>query len=580
MADNIKFAQLQTFTLAGAGVAIGDTTVTLKAFQTIAGVNLAISDFGTIGYGTMEPNSKDQEEQISFTGVTQNVNGTATLTGVKTVLTVAPYTETAGFAKSHTGGSTFVISNTAGFYNHFAVKDNDETITGLWGFSTSPTVPTPTTDYQASTKKYVDDSSVGIAGDETVAGIKTFSSSPIVPTPTTDMQASTKKYVDDQDALDVHLTGDQTVAGVKTFSSSPIVPTPTADMQASTKKYADDLAIAGSPNASTTAKGIVEEATQAEILAGTATGGTGARLFVNPSTLTTNGKLPATFIPSVKFGGTGVDGALTVSSGTTTIDLSGAQVVTKNYTSIAITGTGKIAFSNPHANGTIIILKSQGDVTLTSSDTTMIDTSNCGGAGGAINTAGTDGYAATNYFSTLTAATGGKGAASGSGAGGNAMAFSAQYPSGTFIYRNLVVGTAAGGGGGQTYAGGAGGVGGQGGGCVIIECAGAWNFTTANCIFVKGVVGANGNGSGTTAGTAGGGGGCGMFVAWYNSLTANSGTILTTGAAGGTNPNINQGSGGGGGGCIGGGAGAGSSGNNGGTGGSGYVSISENVSFI
>jgi hypothetical protein len=34
-------------------------------------------------------------------------------------------------------------------------------------------------------------------GNETVAGIKTFSSSPIVPTPTTDFQAATKKYVDD-----------------------------------------------------------------------------------------------------------------------------------------------------------------------------------------------------------------------------------------------------------------------------------------------------------------------------------------------------------------------------------------------
>ena len=38
---------------------------------------------------------------------------------------------------------------------------------------------------------------VATTGNETVAGIKTFSSSPIVPTPTTDMQASTKKYVDD-----------------------------------------------------------------------------------------------------------------------------------------------------------------------------------------------------------------------------------------------------------------------------------------------------------------------------------------------------------------------------------------------
>ena len=37
---------------------------------------------------------------------------------------------------------------------------------------------------------------VADTGNETVAGVKTFSSSPIVPTPTTDMQASTKLYVD------------------------------------------------------------------------------------------------------------------------------------------------------------------------------------------------------------------------------------------------------------------------------------------------------------------------------------------------------------------------------------------------
>ena len=33
-------------------------------------------------------------------------------------------------------------------------------------------------------------------GDETIAGVKTFKSSPIVPTPTTDFQVTTKKYVD------------------------------------------------------------------------------------------------------------------------------------------------------------------------------------------------------------------------------------------------------------------------------------------------------------------------------------------------------------------------------------------------
>lgn len=103
---------------------------------------------------------------------------------------------------------------------------------------------------------------------------------------TTDNQFTTKKYVDDST---VGISGDETIAGVKTFSSSPIVPTPTTDFQTATKKYADDLAIAGSPDASTTVKGIVEKATTAEIVAGTSTGSTGAELFVGADAVATNG---------------------------------------------------------------------------------------------------------------------------------------------------------------------------------------------------------------------------------------------------------------------------------------------------
>lgn len=55
------------------------------------------------------------------------------------------------------------------------------------------------------------------------------------------------------------------------------------------KEYIDGVAIAGAPDASTTTKGIVELATQAEADAGTATGGTGAALVVTPDK--TRGKL-------------------------------------------------------------------------------------------------------------------------------------------------------------------------------------------------------------------------------------------------------------------------------------------------
>jgi len=67
-----------------------------------------------------------------------------------------------------------------------------------------------------------DANSVHQTGTETIGGVKTFSSSPIVPTPTTDFQASTKAYVD---ALlggagtgDMILASQQTVTGAKTFN--------------------------------------------------------------------------------------------------------------------------------------------------------------------------------------------------------------------------------------------------------------------------------------------------------------------------------------------------------------------------
>jgi microcystin-dependent protein len=120
-------------------------------------------------------------------------------------------------------------------------KTGNETISGIKTFTSSPIVPTPTTDMQVATKKYVDEKNFGgtvlTTGDQTISGIKTFTSSPIVPTPTTDSQAANKAYVDNSI---VHKTGDETIAGIKTFTSSPIVPTPTTDSQAANKAYVDN----------------------------------------------------------------------------------------------------------------------------------------------------------------------------------------------------------------------------------------------------------------------------------------------------------------------------------------------------
>ena len=246
------------------------------------------------------------------------------------------------------------------------------------------------------------------------------------------------------------------------------------------------------------------------------------------------GKIDNSCLP-VKFGGNGSDGALSISSGTTTINLGGSRVVIKNYTSISITGTGVLAFSNPHANGTILILKSQGNVTLTSSSAPMIDASGIGSA------VGNNAIFGTFFMNTCGA--GGSGALYSTpapGAAGGAMTLSpssAQLSQQLLKYPYLFVGSAGGPGGSAGGGPHSGGNGAPGGGCLIMECGGAWNFTTANGISVAGLNGGNGVGQGSPnsgSGSGGGGGGGGCFIAFYNSLIANTGTVNSAGGNGGS----------------------------------------------
>lgn len=141
MADNFKPAQLQKLSLAGSGCSASATSITLQSLTLPDGSTMvAMTDLGSIAYGTLEPGTS-KEEQISFTGITQNADGTATLTGVTRGLGfISPYTTVSANQKAHAGGAVFVLSNTAGFYDKILIKDNDETVTGTFTFSTVPTV--------------------------------------------------------------------------------------------------------------------------------------------------------------------------------------------------------------------------------------------------------------------------------------------------------------------------------------------------------------------------------------------------------------------------------------------------------
>lgn len=155
MSNQFLFAQVQPFSLAGAGAIAGATTLTLKSFTSIDGTPLTMDDFGEIGFGTLQPGESTLEEQISFSGIIQNANGTATLTGVHNVLFLSPYTQTAGLSKTHAGSSNFIISNTSGFYDRLTSRSDDEIITGFWTFLTSPAVPDPINNTDAANKQWV-----------------------------------------------------------------------------------------------------------------------------------------------------------------------------------------------------------------------------------------------------------------------------------------------------------------------------------------------------------------------------------------------------------------------------------------
>ncbi len=121
------------------GISTTASSITVTSL-TVPGTSqkLTMSDFGDIGCGTLEP-GRTKREFFSFTGVTQNGDGSATFTGVSRGLSpISPYAASTTFAKTHSGGATLILSNSAPcFFEKIAIKANDESITGTWDFSST-----------------------------------------------------------------------------------------------------------------------------------------------------------------------------------------------------------------------------------------------------------------------------------------------------------------------------------------------------------------------------------------------------------------------------------------------------------
>lgn len=153
----------QTYTL-NSSISSVQNTISLTSFtEPVTGTPYTMALINSdVAYGTIAPKTTSSEF-ISFTGVTQNADGTATLTGVTRGLAKKyPFTTDSAYKLPHSGQSIFIISDAPQVFEEFVPLRNDVTIAGVKTFSSSPVVPTPTTSTQAANKSYVD--GVAIAG--------------------------------------------------------------------------------------------------------------------------------------------------------------------------------------------------------------------------------------------------------------------------------------------------------------------------------------------------------------------------------------------------------------------------------
>jgi len=160
----------ETYYLSGSGISSSATSIGLTKFGytqpngTYA--KFTITNFGDLGCATIQPGATNgKQEFVSFTGVTQNSDGTATLTGaIRGLERYSPFTASTTLQTSHAGASTVVISNSPPcFYEQYANVNNVSTISALWNFSSIPySWDTATSTRQFATRAYVN--SVAVQG--------------------------------------------------------------------------------------------------------------------------------------------------------------------------------------------------------------------------------------------------------------------------------------------------------------------------------------------------------------------------------------------------------------------------------
>lgn len=175
VASTATFRVVQTPTIhLYAGLSGTGTSARVTPYpKDLDGNKLVMSDFGATPTFTVDPKVTNYEEIISFTGMTDNGDNTATLTGLSRDLTSKyPYTTT-GTGRTHSAGAIVVFSNNPQIYGRLGALENDQTFTGLNTFTLPPYSVTPTTTNQVATKGYADGLVIagGVNASESTQGL-------------------------------------------------------------------------------------------------------------------------------------------------------------------------------------------------------------------------------------------------------------------------------------------------------------------------------------------------------------------------------------------------------------------------
>lgn len=504
---------------------------------------------------TIEPQSSNNQEIISFTGITNKGNGIVTLTGVTRNLSpVSPFTALTP-AVIHANNVTCIVSDSPQVFQDVVMTNEDRTVSAIVTFNASPTVPNGVNPTDVVNKSQLD---AVVAGDipassTTVYGAVRMASEQLKTIGTATMTIASPCVV----TFNSHGLISNDIIHFTTTSALP------TGITANTQYYVMATGLtANTFQISATSGGAAINTSGSQSGTHTLYRDTPYAINDQDTRLPTQGENDALVgtsgTPSSSnkyvtnsdirfagvFGGDGSDGVLNVTSGTTTINLGTKSLW--QYSSISVSLGATLTFSGGTAGDKVPVLKCQGNFSNAGTITT-VGLGVAGGAGGTTATGGSNGTQTVFTFVDGTrpnAGLLGAGATGGAGGAGGAIA---TKNAGYFTPYALNGSGGGGGGGGTTAsggsggfpAGGAGGAGGAGSLGIVLEVLG--NFSNTGTMTVAGAAGvaggtAGGNGInnwGSGGGGGGGGGGAGSILVTYKGTYTNSGTVTVTGGAAG-----------------------------------------------